>query len=204
MITKFEIASKGTEMTDKFGASVRQLVKAWEDEEFWAWLAGFWEGEGSLNLYADKRGGNRTLRPLLTVSQSDRAPIDYIYERLRVGGVSLDTQRGKRNYMKAENRVIEACKDCWIWQVQSKREVLEILQRMLPHLRFKADEVRQAITVLKDELKKAHWSKWTPTEIEILEENYGKVATSEIAKLLNRTVYSVQLKARMLGLKKVK
>ena len=198
MVETLQVAGKAT---DKLVTFVKELLKTWENEEFWAWLAGFWEGEGSLTMHVD-RSGKRSVRPLLTVSQADRRPLDYIYERLKVGNVNLYIKKGTQNYIKEENRVIKARKDCWIWEVESKRAVLEILEHMLPHLRFKADKVRHAISVLQDELKKVQWSKWTPSEIAFLKENYGKIATSEIAKFLNRTIYSVQQKAHLLGLKR--
>lgn len=59
-------------------------------DTFWAWLAGFLDGDGCIGLYGN---GQRRLYPLVSISQKLRPVLDYIVKSLGVGSVS---QREKR------------------------------------------------------------------------------------------------------------
>jgi len=54
-------------------------------ETFWAWLAGFIDGDGCLNIYQDKQGYYLCK---LCIHQKDRLILDYIIDKLGVGSIS--------------------------------------------------------------------------------------------------------------------
>ncbi|SRR6266436_8669254 len=65
------------------------------DSHFWAWLTGFYEGEGcpSYNL-SGKRGKQKYLR--IIIIQKDRRPLDYIKKRTKDFNTKVYPRRSKK------------------------------------------------------------------------------------------------------------
>lgn len=81
------------------------------DDIFWAWLAGFIDGEGSLKIYP--RGAT------ITIGQKDRRPLDYIQEVLDL------------HYKLTWNNVV------WYLQIQRQQHMYDILKGVMPYLKVK-------------------------------------------------------------------
>jgi len=116
-------------------ASVETPIE--EDREFLAWLAGFWEGEGSLDI---KKRWSNSLYYLynITISQSDRLPLDLIQNNF-AGMGKIEEQRRRNPKHKTGYK----------WVVWRKLDVLKVLKLILPFLKFKQKKVKEAINFLE-------------------------------------------------------
>jgi hypothetical protein len=105
------------------------------DEEFWAWLTGFWEGEGSLSFHK-RKGRKNSIDNRLSISQvSSRKPLDYIKKTLKVGNVYTTLRNGRKPEFS--------------WEIAKRSIVIQILEKMLPHLRFRKEEVIEKLEKIK-------------------------------------------------------
>lgn len=87
-----------------------------QPETFWAWLAGFIDGDGSFGVYAN--GPN--VYPKLTIAQKDRAVLDYIVESVGLGSVAM---RGHGSTGKVMHAL-----------TYGSRASMEVAKRVLPYL----------------------------------------------------------------------
>jgi hypothetical protein len=97
----------------------------------WAYLAGFFDGEGCISLHSRYRVDGWRVR--LTVSQSDYRLL-ALYEKFEVGRLRRIEPRGK---FKA--------RPSYQWIINKGSEVEWLLQGMMPYLRFKKDQASLAI-----------------------------------------------------------
>ena len=96
-----------------------------------AWLAGFFDGEGSLTVYM---GGRNRQYPTwnLSLPNTHLGSLERCREISGAGSISEKTRDHRFN-----------CKRIWVWQVHSQRNIAAIVTQMLPYLtikRAKADE----------------------------------------------------------------
>lgn len=148
------------------------------DKSFWPWLAGFWEGEGHLCI-----DNSKYPQPHLGISQKDRKPLDYIIEQIGIGSIC---PRAGRVYT---------------YQVQNRPDLMWLLPKLIPHLRFREAEVKRKLSLIKEAYKNSTHRKWTENEVHYLKENYRVKTDVEIAKCLSRTPSAVAQKRFMLNLK---
>jgi len=162
------------------------------DEDFWSWFAGFWEGEGCAHSRRNTfsyTNGKRYSRARLDVAQTDAKPIKYIIEQTGLGGMYIKPKQPNR-------------KVCYVWRLDKLRDIIPVCEQMLPHLRFRNQQVQQFLRELKEWESEAKWIGWTAREIAILKELYSKASHEELKKMLNRRWPSIQAKAQKLGLRR--
>lgn len=99
-----------------------------QPEEFWAWLAGFMDGDGSIGLYSTPKKPHPS--PLLQFTQKGRVVLDMIVEKVGTGSVT------------SMNRE----KDYWSLRFGSAAS-RKICARMLPYIRDpgKLDRAKKAV-----------------------------------------------------------
>jgi hypothetical protein len=148
------------------------------DKAFWAWFAGFWEGEGSVVYYHDKRNGS--LRINIVLYQTDQRPLLYVKKML--GGNVYRHNPGKTHLSK---------KKIYKWQITGQGNALFILSNMLPYLKFRREEVICALNKVKEVMQTSRF--WKETELEALARNYGSVKVEELN--INRTAHAIINKA---------
>lgn len=171
--------------------SEREIVEravytnAYRDKQlFWVWLAGFWEGEGSA-----------------FVSEGNRATF----------GIGQQGKRGKKVclYMQKETgfghiypNKTPTGKTLYYWKVTSLSQVMEILERIKPYLRFREKQVEQVLLEAQKADDRARRHDWNPRELNIIKENTS-LTDKELVKLLPRhSKASIQDRRLKLGLKK--
>ena len=93
---------------------------------WWAWMAGFFDGEGSCS-----KGSKTYWR--IQIAQKGKRPLLEIAERLGFGSVSIQQASG-----------------CWVWEIGNCYAVVWCLDNMQPHLRVKDDKLGKVIASLQD------------------------------------------------------
>jgi predicted transcriptional regulator len=154
------------------------------DKDFLNWFAGFWEGEGHFSV---KRNGKHFT---FGVDNTDERPIRLIKEKLGIGHITVKKHRKKNPEWS----------DCYTWRVNALEDVIYVAELLLPYLRFRADEVREKLALAKRRREALSRRKWSSREVEFLKQNYGKMKIEKLAKMLSRSIESVQCKAQRLGL----
>lgn len=103
------------------------------DAEFGAWLAGFFDGEGTVYLGNAKQGGIT-----LSIGNTNRDVIESIARRTGVGTVEIREQTRER-----WNRT-------FIWRVRNYADARGILLLMRPYLTIKAGDVDRGLRRIAD------------------------------------------------------
>lgn len=100
----------------------------WRDGEFAPWLAGFFDGEGTVYLGGGKQGGIT-----LSIGNTNRDVVESICRRAGVGAVELREQT-----RAAWNRT-------FIWRVRNYADARRVLLLIRPHLTIKAEDTDRAL-----------------------------------------------------------
>jgi rubrerythrin len=219
------------------------------DEKFLAWLAGFMDGEGSFIVSICKSRSSKACRygllvkvcVELTQSEPNAWVLDFIKEKLGLGGAHIKIVPSERGFNDNSNRkptrrlsfngasqcmkiaemllpylvlkkkqcelLLEACKIIKEKRTWTKEDLIRIAElrdqitdcgrRRHDSRYLTADDVKRILSSYPDYGKKK--SKWSVEEDRFLVENYGRMPVEEIAKVLGRSVSSVQHRASRLG-----
>lgn len=92
-----------------------------------AWLAGFWDGEGSISMFSHKeKSGNWKIRPIVSVVNTDIGMINKVRKILENIGCSfhfIERKAKKRNHSTA-----------YILQTSRMEYIIKFLNATLPYL----------------------------------------------------------------------
>lgn len=123
------------------------------DRLFYVWLAGFWEGDGCLNLthvhrkgalvYCYKNGkryGPYTVKRdvpkiQVAITSTNRAVLEMIARKTGLGKVYREKGAGK----------IKPTKTLYSWRIQRADDVFLFLERIKPYLQFRRGEVERKL-----------------------------------------------------------
>lgn len=166
-------------------------VSSW-DCDFLNWFAGLWEGEGYVGIYKRNRN-SPTKYGKIGVSQCNPKPL-LLIQSIFGGGVYP--------HNGGPDRIGK--KPVYSWCLCSSIKLIEILNAVLPFLRFRQQCVKQVFEEIKEIDSKQRSPRWTQREISFLKENYGKIPTRLMAEgAINRhSEGGIQQKARKLALKR--
>jgi len=145
------------------------------NKEFIIWFTGFWEGEGSFFLNEKDRGCS------LSVSQSgERGEKVISFIKSQFDEILSYSNHLTYKYKNPKYKL------CHIFTVSNRMDMIKVIKLMLPHLKFRKEEIKSALKKLKkwEEEGKAH--RWNKEEINFLKENYKKRTDDELSKLLPR------------------
>jgi hypothetical protein len=100
-----------------------------------AWLAGFFDGEGSVTVYL--AGRNRAYPTyIISIPNTHKGSLDRCVEITGVGKVVSKNMKNKPDHYKQQ----------WQWQVQSQRNIASVCLQMLPYCCIKQDKIRECLT----------------------------------------------------------
>jgi len=158
-----------------------------DQEYFLAWLAGFWEGEGSFTC-SNKRGAE------ITIAQS----FDRGFKVLHEISAALDSYGIKANLQEQPVRInTKRTGSGWIIRIARSRHIELFLKLIDPYLKFRKEEIKPKLELLKNKRKRPMWDN---DEIKYLEDAYGKIPTKIISENLGRPIEGVRWKALSLNL----
>lgn len=166
--------------------------------DFWVWLAGFWEGDGSLAIYHRKlKNGDPSITVGLVISQKRKRAVDVIHNELKD---VYKSNLGNRVSYSGYGRT-----GMYTWYVCDLFDVIRILENIVPHMRFRRREMEGKLRELKifyDERIKRHT--FTKEQDRFILENYGKMRCKDISRAIGKSTSSVYGRARLLGIKILK
>lgn len=105
-------------------------ILSWSDDVFAAWLAGYFDGEGSVHLPA--------VGIDVSIASTDRPVIEAIFRRLDIGTiqqVTFDQPGWNTKYH---------------WRVRNYPHAERLLRLMLPYLTIKAEAARRALVAIDE------------------------------------------------------
>lgn len=127
-----------------------------------AYIAGIFDGEGSIGIYPVTNGRNtisgstRYYGVRLAIVGTYMPMIKAIYSYYNVGSFCtqkrqalITTPSYSYSVTESEDRL---CKQGWKWQVTSKKEIKTILNDILPYLIEKKEQVQIALDFIDDKL----------------------------------------------------
>lgn len=151
----------------------------------WEWIAGFFEGEGHIYWQEGRRGTKHAMGGRLIIGQKDKRPLQAIYDFLIAEGFSLP-----QFYLRPAAKTPRST-DCWILTVCTRRDVVRMLDAMLPWLfqkTEKAEMVRcRLLAAIKERdallsrafVLRADGATWSEVSIAL---GVGRVALSNYAR----------------------
>jgi len=99
--------------------------------DFWIWLAGFFDGEGTLcAAVSGSRPGHRydELGLRMSIANTNRGAIEFIYEKIGIGTVHRVSEHA--NHLG--NLPV------YVWAVWGQREIVELMEKLQPFLKVKS------------------------------------------------------------------
>jgi hypothetical protein len=105
-----------------------------------AWLAGFFDGEGSLGVYnrRNRKGGKVFPSYVLSVPNTYKPALEKCKQLTTAGNVC------NKPYTQ-ENH-----KPQWVWRVYSQRNVIDVLTQLLPYLVIKREKAEEMLAGWSD------------------------------------------------------
>ena len=150
--------------------------------EFWAWLAGFIDGEGSIGLYKEKdiRKGEKYYhyRPALKISNTDCNSLELIRCMLDCGEpiVHIKLKSSRHQY-------------CFQYKIRNSKELYWVLSNLMSRLKIKytqAIRVMQYIEGRESSWKRGWYKPMTEKDTKIYEELKRLNSRGEIARLIKQ------------------
>lgn len=140
------------------------------DREFWVWLAGFFDGEGSILLgrYTRKRDGFLRIKTEVLVANTGKIVMQEIADNLDMP--LYEEKRADRKYLYT----VRICK---------LENVVLLLEKIIPHLKVKRLQAELLYAYCMSRLQKPHRSEYTQEELQI----FSKVR--ELNKIHGRSSY---------------
>jgi len=145
------------------------------DRDFLSWFAGFWDGEGCFTIRCGKKNNYRF--SACQAGERGYMVLNLIRDFFRVGKVCSFPS-------DALNR-----KPIHRWVVYSRSDILDIVERMLPFLQCRREEVINKLEILKT--LGTSRSKYTKHEDEFICNNYKKMSDEQLGNELGRGKCSI-------------
>lgn len=156
-----------------------------KNNEFWSWLAGFWEGEGC--LWFSYSRSRVSFESALNITQKSREPLDYIFRKTKVGFVRETYNKGRLYH---------------VWNVRKKKDIIYIVERMLPYIIFRYKDLKKKLKLLKERQKIYESNLWSFKQEKFIRDNYKKMYDFEIGNIIGRNAKAVEAKRERMGLLK--
>ncbi|MCC6049680.1 MAG: hypothetical protein LM580_03180 [Thermofilum sp.] len=158
------------------------------DREFIIWLAGFFDGEGTLCIMFYSKNHPKSVR--LQIGQTgERGKLVCEEIARKLGGTVTEYQPRNPRWKKV-----------YVWTVKERDRVIEIAEMLLPYLKVKRAEVEEKLKILKEWNENGRkW--WSEREIELLKLLGFLPATKLTEIFVNHPYNSIKGTKKNLGLK---
>jgi hypothetical protein len=107
----------------------------------WAWIGGFFEGEGCVTWYEGQKKGTSGRGAVITIGQKDKEPLNQIKRFLETQGFVAVRVYWRKPYNSKHNRG----NGCWILQITRKGENQLFLRKVIPYLIAKQEKATQVL-----------------------------------------------------------
>lgn len=139
-----------------------------DDEKlFMSWFVGFWEGEGVFSIWREKTYWNVELSVGQTGDRG-RVACEFIRKHLGLGYVSFEKRSNPR------------WKDVWRWKTGARREIIDLVERMIPYMVFMQAEASEKLAKLKaidvEGIGGRGFGGWTRKDFNILKREYPNLS----------------------------
>lgn len=131
-----------------------------------AYLAGLFDGEGTIGYYCKLKVGYHTAS--LAIYNTDARVMTWIKERIDFGGIYLN-KGGKHK--------------AWQWQLNSKAQIQEFLTAIRPYLVIKADQVDLLFSLWNAEEKTRAGRKLSGEVLQMRADTELKLKSLKVAQL---------------------
>jgi len=105
----------------------------------WAYITGFFDGEGSIVFYRKKTGSN-LIYPIMCFTNANRKVLEEIHQFVKCGGISVDHYADEFRNHKQTFRL----------QIAKFSKLRELASQMLPHSIVKQEKLTQLLQVLNE------------------------------------------------------
>jgi len=156
------------------------------DTDFWSWLAGFWEGEGSFGMYGIEHRAHH--RMIFSIPQTTSVPLEYIQQQVGFGKVRVRNRGNVRH------------KPCWEYYVQNVVQCLKIIDGILPYLRFRQEELTTKRDKAKKYMEEMSQRKWLPEDELLLKQLYGSKSAYQLECIFKRKKGAIKSRAWIMGI----
>lgn len=163
-------------------------------EMSWAWIGGFFEGEGSIHWYPSKTKTKQGINGRIFIGQKIKDPLQQIYDFLKNEGFERAGLYLRKQAKKGANSLAEPC-EIWVVAIQQRDEVVKFLEKVTPYLIQKRE---QALFVM-GELKRLRSERDDILARALEMRNQGKT-WAEVSKTLKIKPVSISNYARSKGI----
>jgi len=126
------------------------------NQEFWIWLAGFIDGEGTISIEHGKASPRRKCGwyyPRISIYNSSKETINFICKRLTKEGIRYSIDKRKRS---------EKSLNCYSITISGLANVLQFALKVKSHLFTKRKQIKILISFAKSRLSKMEISRKEP------------------------------------------
>ena len=104
-----------------------------------AWVAGFFDGEGTIAAYKGGRGG-KYLSYIIQLPNTHKGSLDFVQKVTGAGRVTKRSMKGRASHHKQQ----------YLWKLSSQRDIVAFCEQILPFLIVKKEEVEDFLSNWKD------------------------------------------------------
>lgn len=104
-----------------------------------AWVAGFFDGEGTISVSRGGRGG-KYQSVYVSIVNTHKESIETIYSWVGAGRFSERDMSGRPKHHKQQ----------YLWKIAAQRDVVEFCKQILPYLIVKKEKVQEFLNGWED------------------------------------------------------
>lgn len=160
----------------------------------WAYVAGYFDGEGSVSMHKVKRGHGRGLTHTIVWINTHRGSLEAIQYFVKAGHIYERPMQPHQNFSS------------FVLQIQRRADVLRVLKAMLPHMIVKRAAAERLFEHVRDNVRDEAegFGRVTATSTEQLVQWYevDGLSCRSIADLLGVTQSAVSVEMKRRGIKR--
>jgi len=122
------------------------------------YFAGLFDGEGTVGVYVitnskkSESGKKNYWMAKMSIVGTYRPQIEAAYNHFKVGSLSTQKRQALQKLPKGKTIDPKLCRQGWRWSVQAKKDVAEVIEKILPYLMEKKEQAEIVLKFCKGEL----------------------------------------------------